>query len=114
MDYEYRPSVHADSDEEDPEELDAEKSAEKSAEKDVGKGRGGTKRKQRRTRAGSLLIAGAPVTLHQYQKTLKEKLEHLYGHREGEGVGLAEQGEGPLTSASWQPMTEDWSRVPNR
>ena len=99
-----------DSDEEDPEELDAEKSA----EKDVEKARGGTKRKQKRTRAGNLLIAGAPVTLHQYQKTLKEKLEHLYGHREGEGVGEAEQGEGPLTSASWQPMTEDWSRVPNK
>ena len=104
--------MHADSDEEDPEELDTEKSA----EKDVGKGRGGTKKRQRRSRAGSLLIAGAPVTLHQYQKTLKEKLEHLYGHREGEGVGVgeAEQGEGALTSASWQPMTEDWSRVPNR
>jgi hypothetical protein len=104
-DNEYRPSVHADSDEEDPDDLDAGKTA----EKDVGKGRGGTRRSKKRQKT-SLLIAGAPVTLHQYQSTLKEKLEHLYGHREGE----AGQGEGPLTSSSWQPMTEDWSRVPNR
>lgn len=102
--------MHADSDEDDPEELDIEKSV----EKDVEKGRSGTKRRQKRSRTGGLLIAGAPVTLHQYQKTLKEKLEHLYGHREGEGVGEAEQGEGPLISSSWQPMTEDWSRVLNR
>ena len=98
--------MHEASDEEVPEELDTEK---QDTGKDVGKGKGGMKSSKKRLRT-SLLIATAPVTLHQYQSTLKQKLEHLYSHRQE-----AEQGEeGPLTSASWQPMTEDWIRVPNR
>lgn len=107
--------MHEASDEEVPEELDTEKDTEKDTGKDtgkdVGKGKGGMKSSKKRLRT-ALLIADAPVTLHQYQSTLKEKLEHLYGHRQGERE--AEQGEGPLTSASWQSMTEDWIRVPNR
>ena len=101
-DYEYRPELE-DSDEED---LDVER-------KDTGKSKG-AKNNKKKLRTG-LLIAGAPVTLHQYQSTLKEKLEHLHGHRQREGEGKgAEQGKGALTSASWPPMTEDWIRVPNR
>ena len=62
----------------------------------------------------TLLIADAPVTLRQYQKNLKEKVEQLFSHgpsetpEEGEDEGEWEE---PPSS---HPMTEDWVRVEER
>ena len=98
--------MHEDSDEEvPPEDLDTEKIT---AVTEKGKGETKTKTSKKKLKT-TLLVADAPVTLRQYQSTLKEKLEHLYGHKEKEKE--VEQGEGPMTSAS---MTEDWVRVLNR
>lgn len=92
-DFEYQPGEREESDEDVPEDWEAERSS-----------KAKTKSTKKRT---TLLIADAPVTLHQYQSTLKEKLVHLYGHRE-------EQGDVILKSSSWQPITDDWVRVQDK
>ena len=57
-----------------------------------------------------LLIADAPVTLNQYQDTLKEKIKQLCSHRPLEQEG-AEPGE-ELTRS--HPLREDWVKVQDR
>ena len=57
-----------------------------------------------------LLVADAPLTLNQYQNTLKKKIEQLFRHVPSEGEE-AEEGEEPGKS---QPMSEEWIRVEDR
>ena len=86
-DYEYNPDDHEDSEDEGWE------------------ARTGSRTSRKRS---ALLVAGTPLTFDEYQNTLKEKINQLYGH------APADMGEGSPNSEAWQPRFEDWVRVQDR